>query len=249
MKKYIAIGHWGGNDNTTSVAGDAYTLKDFRHDLIANDFKAWAVLTEKRFAEVKDLSGFELWDEVSRMVNNYRKADEVADYIEQCADLMEEKLEAIESEDDEPAAEPKQHVAMAVTTFSDAYNRPTELRPEELRWFEAVVAQARRATGVEVEIVPYDHELYTGKHRDALGTCTTKNPENPLAPDADSYITIDCYFIDEKYRERFEGAYTIEKQTLEEVIAHEIAHLYVWRHGKKHDRLTAELYERIKAAA
>lgn len=247
MKKYIAIGHWDGNENTTSVAGDAYTLKDFRHDLIANGFRAWVVLTEKRLAEVKDLRGFDLWDAVSKLVNNYRKADEVADYIEQCADLMEEKLAAIVSEADEAEAKPR--VVCAVTTFSDLYNRPTELTAEELRWFHAVVGQARRATGVEVEIVPYDHELYEARHRDALGCCISRNPKNPLAPGADSYITIDCYFIDEKFRERFKGVRTIEKQSLEEVIAHEIAHLYVWRHGKKHTALTAELYEKIKAAA
>lgn len=249
MKKYIAIGHWDGNDNTTSVAGDAYTMKDFRHDLIANGFKAWAVLTEKRLVEVKDLRDFDLWDAVSKMVNNYRKIDEVAGYIEQCADLMEDKLNAIEAETDEPAAEPKRYFVDATTTFSDAWNRPTELTAAEISWFNGIVDQARRATGVEVKIIPYDHELYSGKHRDALGTCTTKNPDDPLAPDADSYITIDCYFIDEKFRERFEGFRTIEKQTLEEVIAHEIAHLFVWRHGKKHDRLTAELAERIRAAA
>lgn len=247
MKKYIAIGHWDGNDNTTSFAGDAYTLKDFRHDLIANAFRAYAVLTEKRFNEVKDLNGFELWDEVSKMVTNYRKTDEVADYIEQCSDLMEEKLAAIVPEEDE--ADDWPHFAPAVTTFSDCYDRPTELTAEELHWFNDVVAQARRATGVKVAIIPDDHERLEAPHRDALGLCISRNPKDPLASDADSYITIDCYFIDEKFRERFEGRWTIEKQTLEEVIAHEIAHLYVWRHGKKHSALTAELYEKIKAAA
>lgn len=247
MKKYIAIGHWDGNDNTTSVAGDAYTMKDFRHDLIGNGFKAYAVLTEKRLAEVKDLRDYDLWRVVVKMVNNWRKADEVADYIEQCADLMEEKLAAITSEEEEPAKVP--HVQAAITTFTDCRNRPTELTAEEVRWFNGLVDQARRATGVTVEIIPYDHERYEGKSRDALGCCISRNPDDPLAPGADSYITIDCYFIDEKFRERFEGRWTIEKSPIEEVIAHEIAHLYVWRHGKKHTRLTEELYERIKAAA
>lgn len=170
MKKYIAIGHWDESDNTASVAGDAYTLKDFRHDLIGNGFRAYAVLTEKRFAEVKDLFGYELWEEVSRTVSNYRKISEVADYIEQCADLMEEKLNAIEAETDEPAAEPKRYFVDATTTFSDAYNRPTELTAEEISWFNGIVEQARRATGVEVEIIPYDHELYT-----SIYPCESKN--------------------------------------------------------------------------
>lgn len=136
-----------------------------------------------------------------------------------------------------------------ITTFTDCYYRPTELTAEEVRWFTEVVERALRIAGVQIEIIPYDHDLYEGKHRDALGCCCTLNPKDPLADGAGTYITIDCYFIDEKWRERFEGRYTIEKDTLEEVIAHEIAHLYAFRHGKKHSRLTAELYGKIMAAA
>lgn len=135
-----------------------------------------------------------------------------------------------------------------VITYTDIYGDPTELTAAEVHWFYAVVAQARRVTGYTVDIIPFDHDLYGSKHRDALGCCVTNNPKNPLDENAATYISVDSYFIHEKYIERFEGEPSIESATLEEVIAHEIAHLYVWRHGKKHTRLTGELYEKIKAA-
>ena len=135
-----------------------------------------------------------------------------------------------------------------VITFSDCWNRPTQLSEAELTWFQGVVDKARAAVGVDVEIIPFDHDLYRGKSRDALGTCCTKNTADPLSPNADSYITIDCYFIDEKYHELFDCGFSVERKSLEEVIAHEIAHLYVWRHGKKHTALTEQLLEKINAA-
>ena len=137
----------------------------------------------------------------------------------------------------------------AVTTYKDCWDRPTELTDEELAWFNKTVEKARCATGCRVPIIPYDHELYDGKSRDALGCCFTLNPKNPLAENADSYITIDCYFINEAYRSVFFGDFLISGQNLEEVIAHEIAHLTVWRHGKKHTALTAQILDQIRSAA
>lgn len=129
----------------------------------------------------------------------------------------------------------------AVTTYTDYRYRPTKLTDEELDWFYAQVEQAKQATGCEVEILPYDHDLYDSKSRNALGCCVSDNPQNPLAEDADSYITVDCYFIHECFRRDLYGELAIEKQTVLEVLAHEIAHLYVWRHGKKHTAKTQEL--------
>lgn len=136
----------------------------------------------------------------------------------------------------------------AVTTYTDYRNRPTELTADELRWFDETVARARMATGCTVPIIPFDHELYTRQHRDALGCCITENPDAPLAAGVDTFITIDCYFIDEAFRAEFRGDFLISGQRLDEVIAHEIAHLTVWRHGKKHSALTAQLLELIRAA-
>ena len=133
----------------------------------------------------------------------------------------------------------------AVTTYLDMRNQPTELTPAELEWFYGLVDLARRATGLSIDIIPYDHELYKGKSKNALGCCCTLDTDDPLGPDADSYITIDCYFIHEKFAELFEGMRTIERQSVIDVIAHEIAHLYCWRHGKKHSRITEEIERKI----
>ena len=135
-----------------------------------------------------------------------------------------------------------------VITYLDYRDRPTQLTAEELTWFHSAVEKARRATGCTVEIIPYDHELYTGKHRDALGCCITEDPKNMLGEGVETYITIDCYFIDECWRHKFRGDFLIAGDTLEEVLAHEIAHLTVWRHGKKHTALTEKLLAQIQAA-
>lgn len=135
-----------------------------------------------------------------------------------------------------------------VITYLDYMDRPTQLTDEELTWFASLVEKARRATGCTVDIIPYDHDLYDGKHRDALGCCITTDPKNAMGDGADTYITIDCYFIDECWRHEFRGDYLLTDDTLEGVLAHEIAHLTVWRHGKKHAALTEKLLEQIQAA-
>lgn len=135
-----------------------------------------------------------------------------------------------------------------VITYSDYRNRPTKLTDKELQWFYGIVEKARAVTGCTVPIITYDHELYEGKHKDALGCCCTTDPSNPLGEGVETIITIDCYFINECYRHEFYGDFLIAGETLVEVIAHEIAHLKVWRHGKKHTQLTSELTEKIKAA-
>ena len=135
-----------------------------------------------------------------------------------------------------------------VITYMDYRNRPTKLTDEELSWFNDVVAKARRATGCTVDIIPYDHDLYDGKHKEALGCCTTTDPKNMLGEGVDTYITIDCYFINECWRHEFKGDYLLSDDDLEGVLAHEIAHLTVWRHGKKHTALTEQILEQIQAA-
>ena len=136
----------------------------------------------------------------------------------------------------------------AITTYTDYRGRPVELTDEELTWFAEIVDKARQATGCTVPIIPYDHELYRGKSKNALGTCTTTDPENQLGESVETFITIDCFFIDECWRHEFKGDHLITGDTLQEVIAHEIAHLTVWRHGKKHSALTRELLKLIEAA-
>lgn len=135
-----------------------------------------------------------------------------------------------------------------VTTYSDYLDRKTELTTDEVKWFNDIVAKAQNATGCVIPIIPYDHDLYSKNHRDALGCCITTDPTNQLGEYVETFITIDCYFINECYRHEFKGDFLIAGETLQEVIAHEIAHLYVWRHGKKHTAMTEKILRQILAA-
>lgn len=137
-----------------------------------------------------------------------------------------------------------------VITYLDAYNRKTQLTNQELQWFHGIVKQFCEIIGIDVPIIAYDHDLYRDHSVNALGCCCTNNRENPFADDAHTVITIDCYFIDEKYKEKFEQGFAIERTMIEETIAHEIAHLYCWRHGKKHTELTQQIMQKyFKAVA
>lgn len=93
MKKYIAIGHWDDSKNTVSTASCDISKKNFIENLKGNGFIAYAVLTEKAFNEMKSMDIFELIDKVQKFTSNYRKWNEITDYIEQCADIMALKLE------------------------------------------------------------------------------------------------------------------------------------------------------------
>ena len=134
-----------------------------------------------------------------------------------------------------------------ITTYSDYFGKNFSLTDDELSWFHSVVARCKTATGCAVEIIEYNHDLYTGKSRDALGCCITDNTKDPLQ--GDTCITIDTWFIHEKWEEEFNDGFSVEKISLVEVIAHEIAHTYQWRHCKRHQRITSKLVDKIQAAA
>lgn len=125
-----------------------------------------------------------------------------------------------------------------MTTYLDHLDRPTELTVEELSWFRETVQSAKEKTGyTAADIIAYDHEKIRG-HENALGICHTDNRENPLDPDAETQITIDCWFIHECYEVLFHNGYSFSFSTIEETIAHELAHLTYWRHGRWHSRQT-----------
>ena len=90
MKKYIAIGHWAEDKNITSIAHSNPNMKSFRDDLGGNAFVPYVIITEKRFDEI--LNGADVFEEVKKMTSNYRKWNEITDYIGQCLDIMEEKM-------------------------------------------------------------------------------------------------------------------------------------------------------------
>ena len=93
MKKYIAIGHFKDSKNhLTCVSFQSSTKANFATDLHCNEFVAIAILTEKTFNEIKNMDIFELIDKVKKITTNYHVWNDIIDYIEQCADIMEESL-------------------------------------------------------------------------------------------------------------------------------------------------------------
>ena len=92
MKKYIAIGHFKGNENITSVALSDISMKNFRSNCASNSFVPWVIITEKKMEIIKSADDMKLFEEVKKLTTNYRKWNIVCDYIEQCFDIMEEKM-------------------------------------------------------------------------------------------------------------------------------------------------------------
>lgn len=119
------------------------------------------------------------------------------------------------------------------------------LAMQELEFFSGVVARVRYSVNVHCPIEPMDHEQLNGKRKEALGCCWKRIDGESGGT---SYlITIDEFFIHECFVSLEKPYLKIEPQTLEEVIAHEIAHLSFWRHGKKHDELTAHIISLIES--
>lgn len=95
-KKFVAIGHYKGENGITSVAGTAYNVKDFRKQLIKNDFVQYVVISEKmlnRLLDMIDNEDMSVFNQVEKMTNNYRKWNDITDYIMQCSDIMVERME------------------------------------------------------------------------------------------------------------------------------------------------------------
>jgi hypothetical protein len=126
--------------------------------------------------------------------------------------------------------------------YSDYARNPISLTENELKYFNDTVKQIIETLHINtnvVNIMNYDFDQYTDKHKNSLGVCGTQ--------DFIHYdITIDNYFIHECYESITNSHYfKIEPQTLQYVICHEIAHCYQWRHCKKHTSITNELLERV----
>lgn len=118
------------------------------------------------------------------------------------------------------------------TTYTDEYNRPSKLTDEEMQYFCETVTSVLSATGILARIAPRDHEEIPGSE-EALGICWRSE-------DGDQFITIDNYFIHERFCIERGSWLAIENATLTDVICHELAHLRYWRHTKRHAALTAQ---------
>ena len=55
---------------------------------------AYAVLTEWMFGRLMSLKDFELYEQVKKLTSNYRKWNDLTDYIEQCSDIIASKMQA-----------------------------------------------------------------------------------------------------------------------------------------------------------
>ena len=132
-------------------------------------------------------------------------------------------------------------------TYLDLYDELQELTEGEKNWFFTTCQDCLKALGVEIPVYALRHDLLTGKSKDALGICW-KMADSVTAAPKEAYITIDTYFIHECYEAKFHGRWNLSFETLESVIAHEVAHLAVWRHGKKHRELTARYCAVIDAS-
>ena len=102
MKKFIIIGHFKGIKNITSVAISARTKGDVRNDCKGNEFIPWLILSEKDISKLKSIISngiyeFEgIYEFVKKRTTNYHRWEDLTEYIEQCLDIMEEKLDKLE---------------------------------------------------------------------------------------------------------------------------------------------------------
>jgi hypothetical protein len=121
------------------------------------------------------------------------------------------------------------------------------MKSEHLNYFNETVSIIKKSMNVVTPILPADHDQFKG-HENALGICHGyKNAgNNDWEPEK---ITIDEYFIEECYEAEINGKWyllNLTGQNLVEVICHEIAHIYEWRHGKKHRDITQRLIGLVK---
>lgn len=129
--------------------------------------------------------------------------------------------------------------------YLDFENKESELTESELQWFYSIVNRfynLPEASGIE--IVNRNHEELSGKDKEAYGLFWTVEPNNIKA---ESFITIDNFFIHEMYDVVFNGAFNCAFETLESCIAHEIAHRFKFRHCKTHSKITSEILEKYQA--
>lgn len=118
------------------------------------------------------------------------------------------------------------------------------LTAQEMAYFNDTIARVKYSVNFNVPIEVMDHEQLKGKDKRALGICWAKRDDaGTMIP---FKITIDEFFVSECFIALEKPYMKLEPQTLEQVIAHEIAHIYHWRHGKKHTELTNHILRLIE---
>lgn len=89
MKKYVAIGHFKGEKNIITVSMYQNSLKDFRRDMIANEFKVMAAMTENHMLQIieeRKTNYTAYMNSTARLTSNPRTQQELYDYIIECDD-------------------------------------------------------------------------------------------------------------------------------------------------------------------
>lgn len=92
MKKYLAIGHFKESKDLTSIAMKATTKENFVKNMLCNEFVAYVIITEKMMNKIESMCGMDLFNHVKKMTTNYRRWNDVVEYIEQCYDIMEDRM-------------------------------------------------------------------------------------------------------------------------------------------------------------
>ena len=78
----------------TPCVSSAYEIQ-LMQDCYGNEFVPYVVITElmlEKFLACTDC--MEIFDQVKKLTSNYRVWNDVADYIEQCSDIISDKMEA-----------------------------------------------------------------------------------------------------------------------------------------------------------
>lgn len=94
MKVYAAIGHFRDNKNMVCVAMTQNTKKAFMQDCYGNEFVPYVVITESMLDKLFACDNcMDIFEQVKKMTSNYRVWNEVTDFIEQCSDIISDKME------------------------------------------------------------------------------------------------------------------------------------------------------------
>lgn len=119
------------------------------------------------------------------------------------------------------------------------------LTVQEMDYFNETLARVKYSVNFNVSIEVMDHEQLDRNYREALGICWAVSDESGKR--VPTRITIDEYFVSECFAYYKDPYSVFRRDSLEHVIAHEIAHLHHWRHGKKHTELTERIFRFIEA--
>lgn len=103
MDVYIAIGYFKSKkDNITCVAYKDRSKKDFIDSLRSNEFVAYSVFSKYKMCQIEQAEGnsFDLYNLMKGVSSSYKAAGLSADYLEQCLDIIQDKIEKAKEEED-----------------------------------------------------------------------------------------------------------------------------------------------------